>query len=335
MCIGMPLTRGKFEGALLGIAIGDALGMPVEGLSIEDIKRKFGRITDYLNGRMPKGSYTDDTEMTLAVTEAILEKGLDINYIAKKLAEKHNFERGYGPGTLYILRAIRRGRNWVEISPKLFGSGSYGNGCIVRSTPIILLLHTYKDALNKYLVGICKITHYHKYAIEAVKIFSEIMNLTIENKTDTKEYLEVIKNTVATKIYKEKIKSIQNLLTREPKDEEVINTLGNGPEAYNTIPISIYTFLKNINSFEKAVLNAVNLGGDADSIGAIVGAWSGTLHESGKIPEKWIYNLENYEQIIKLANELYTLRKYIERIYEKIMTKIKKTQTKTKTTYIT
>ncbi len=315
--------RQKFEGALIGAAVGDALGMPIEGLPIKEIRNRYGIVSNFLDGRLPKGSFTDDTEMMIAVAEALLEEGTNINHIARKLAEKHSFERGYGPGTLYILRQILRGKNWREISPKLFGSGSYGNGCIVRSTPLVLLLHKHRDTLRKYVHELCMITHAHKYALEAVEIFTNILLLAIDNCKDTNRYTDVAVKTCRSDIFLEKIKILKEILGRDLSEEEIVKRLGNSVEVFNTIPIALYAFLKNISSFKDSVIYAVNLGGDADSIAAIVGAWSGALHGSAKIPEKWRYQLENFEHIIKLANELYIIHGYVESMYEKVMKKLR------------
>lgn len=320
----MDISKSKFEGAMLGIGIGDALGMPLEGMTMDEIKVKYGKVTEFIDGRLPKGSFTDDTEMTLAVAEAILDKGIDINYIAYKLADKHTFDRGYGPGTLFMLRSILRGKNWMKLSSELFGSGSYGNGCIVRTTPLILLLHKYKDILIKYVNDVCKITHSHKYAIEATRLFTEVLLLALNGHTDKNDYLDVVLNACESKIYYEKIKLIKKYIKGDYSEHEIIKSLGNGVESYNTIPISIYSFLKNIESFRDALIYTVNLGGDADTIGAIVGAWSGALHGSNSIPENWRYNLEKFDYIIELANELYIIHNYIEIMYGQVQERIRK-----------
>jgi len=311
----MSSLLSKFEGALLGTCIGDALGMPLEGMSIDEIKSKYGRVTEFLDGRLPKGSYTDDTEMMIAVAEAILERGLDINHIAMKLAKSHNFERGYGPGTLYILRSNLRGKSWTEISPKIFGSGSFGNGCVVRSTPIILLLHKYASLLDTVLENTCKITHAHKFAIEGVKIFAKALTLALSGKKDGKEYIEAINNVCQSKVFSEKFKMIGKMLSEEYSEKDVVKLLGNGVEVYNSLPIAIYSYLKFIDSFRESVIYAVNLGGDSDSIGAITGCLSGALHGSDNIPEMWRYDVEAYDKLIRLANELYELHRIVDDLY--------------------
>jgi len=312
----------RFEGALLGAAVGDALGMPVEGLSADEIRRRYGEVRDFVDGRLPRGSYTDDTEMMIAVAEAILERGIDVDYIAERMARSHNMDRGYGPGTILVFRAILRGKRWSEVSPRLFGEGSYGNGCLVRTAPLVLLLHGYREAMLKTVREVCRTTHAHRLSLEAVSILAEVMSLALEGKRDAREYLEVAASACESEVFRSKLAAVREALDRGEAAEKAAAKLGSGVEVHNTLPICLYLFLSNIDSFERAVLRAVNLGGDADTNGAVVGCLSGALHGSEAIPERWRYGVEAYDRIIDIANRLYELRMSVDEIYRRVVRRL-------------
>jgi poly(ADP-ribose) glycohydrolase ARH3 len=93
----------------------------------------------------------------------------------------------------------------------------------------------------------------------------------------------------------------------------VVSILGNSSIAFESVPLSIYSFLKYSQSFEEAVIYAVNLGGDTDSIAAMTGAISGACHGIRKIPERWLAKLENglkgKDYIYQLGEKLWEIGK--------------------------
>jgi poly(ADP-ribose) glycohydrolase ARH3 len=86
---------------------------------------------------------------------------------------------------------------------------------------------------------------------------------------------------------------VGRLLPIRPPGKTVVEVLGNGIEAHESVPAAIYSFLAHPDSFEEAVVFAVRLGGDADTIGAMTGAIVGAYHGASAIPERWLAALEN------------------------------------------
>jgi len=97
-------------------------------------------------------------------------------------------------------------------------------------------------------------------------------------------------------------------LLGETNKVRVARELGNGVEAYNSVPTAIYCFLRNWGSFEDSVLYAVSLGGDTDTIGAMTGAISGAYHGVEAIPEQWKSMLERGDYIEELAEKLWFVK---------------------------
>jgi len=130
--------QAKFRGALLGVAVGDALGAPFEGAGtvrrrdLERLEREPGPLR-----------YTDDTHMTIGMAESLVERrGFDGAHMVAVFARNFAAEpwRGYGAGPPQVFRLIERGVPWDQAGRALFGgSGSFGNGAAMRVAPAALL----------------------------------------------------------------------------------------------------------------------------------------------------------------------------------------------------
>ena len=107
--------------------------------------------------------------------------------------------------------------------------------------------------------------------------------------------------------YREKLEKAKVLLERDDK-REIIESLGNSVEALNSVPTATYCFAKHHESYAKAVLYAISLGGDTDTIGAMTGAIAGAYNGIENIPNAWKQKLERRDYIERLADELWKLK---------------------------
>ena len=293
------LTLDKITGAILGTFTGDALGMPVEGWSSWEISERYGEITEILPGRLKAGSYTDDTEMMIGIAESLLECG-DFNdqHMALTFSRNFNHERGYGPGTTRVLQLIKSGTPWEQAVQNVFPGGSYGNGAAMRIAPAACLYVGRPDELRKCAAGSARLTHAHPQAVEgaALQASAVALALTADSQypLDQKGFLRSLKSSLPPEAgeYREKLDCAGKLLEIEPSVDRIVRELGNGVKASQSVCTSIYIFLENYGSFEKAVVKAVSLGGDTDTIGAMTGAISGAYHGRKEIPGRWLDKLE-------------------------------------------
>ncbi len=279
------LTLDKISGAILGAFTGDALGMPVEGWSFQEISERYGEITEVLPGRLKAGSYTDDTEMMIGIAESLLECGtFNDRHMALTFCRNYNPGRGYGPGTARVLHLIESGTPWEQAVKKVFPDGSYGNGAAMRIAPVACLYVGRPDELRKCAAGSARLTSAVALALTADSQYP----------LDQKGFLRSLKNSLSPGAgeYREKLDCVEKLLEIEPTVEKIIRELGNGVKAIQSVCTSIYSFLANPGSFEKAVIKAVSLGGDTDTIGSMTGAISGAYHGRQGIPERWLEKLE-------------------------------------------
>lgn len=295
---------------MLGTGIGDAIGRSSEGgtmLQLESI-RKTAEESDVLR-------YTDDTQQMISLAEALAEKGeFDGKTFGERLVENFNPSRGYGPGSTQVIRAIERGEAWDKPARKLFGGeGSYGNGSSMRAAPAGLFCYDDLENLRSFARDCSRITHTHRLGVEGSILQTAAVALATRQDPslsfDSKDFLEKIQEFIEEKEYREKLNWINEFLDSEPSRKEIVRTLGNGVEAFNSVPTAVYSFLSHPESFEDAVIYAVSLGGDADTIGAMTGAIVGSYQGADEIPDGWKEKLEDRDKIITLANKLLEAKK--------------------------
>ena len=143
-------------------------------------------------------------------------------------------------------------------------------------------------------------------AIQAYAVALAV-NADPSSELDSHTFLGKLKDFTQNEVYKRKLERVGNLLG-ETNKVRVARELGNGVEAYNSVPTTIYCFLRNWNSFDDSVLYAVSLGGDTDTIGAMTGAISGAYHGVEAIPEQWKSRLERGDYIEELAEKLWFVK---------------------------
>jgi ADP-ribosylglycohydrolase len=168
----VPSRADRVRGSLLGLAVGDALGGPLEGLSPQQIRSHYGFVTDYLDGvkawrkkpfrwRLP-GLYTDDTQQALALVDVLLATGrLDVDRLAAlylELATPDNgyagAHRGVGKSFKKVLEDLKRG-----VSPRLTGQSSAGIGAAMRIAPVGLYFADDPEGLFEAVMAASLMTH--------------------------------------------------------------------------------------------------------------------------------------------------------------------------------
>jgi poly(ADP-ribose) glycohydrolase ARH3 len=327
--------RDKFEGALLGTMVGDALGAPVEGTDVGRLRALLdalplmpaherdlnvallGLITGY---KVPSGSahYTDDTQMTIGVAESLIAaRGMDESDMARRFVANFQGHRGYGPGAYGVLMALRGGAPWYEPAARLFGgSGSYGNGAAMRVAPIGLFFQnadiaTLREAAERSSI----ITHTHllgrEGAVMQAAAVAAALRLDPADTFDPEFFVTVVSAHLRddSDIYLEACDKLRRLVEERPPAWKVALHLGNDISAPLSVPAALYSFLAHPRSFAEAVRFAVTLGGDTDTIGAMCGAIAGAYHGASAIPPNWLDALENghkgRDYVRQLARDLF------------------------------
>lgn len=306
----MEALRSKFLGALIGTAVGDALGASLEGWHMVDYNK-----VQALAEKRSLLIYTDDTHMAIGVAESLIEnKGFNGEHMTNTFIRNYDLEpyRGYGPGPPRIFRMLKGGEAWDKAAEKLYGGGSYGNGSAMRIAPIGVFYYDNPDGLREVAYESSRITHAHELGKQGAALQAYAVALATASDPSSlfksTDFLRGLGNFIQHEVYKEKLKSIQRLIGEEDKTRVVLE-LGNGIEAFNSVPTAIYCFVSHPRSFEEAVVYAISLGGDTDTIGAMTGAISGAYLGIESIPERWKEKLENRLYIEGLAEKLWRIKR--------------------------
>lgn len=294
----------RARGVLLGLACGDALGRPVEFKSAEQIAAMHGTVTEMLeNGshRQPAGTITDDTEMALCIARSLTERG---GFVPEDVADR--FVEWYQSGPFDIgmmtadaIRQLNTGSTWDEAGRIVWKHRSEGqnagNGSVMRCCPYALAYHEDPDRLVAVSRDSSAITHYDPRC----RYGCAILNLTLANLlSDRDEPLQSALDRVASDAPDELMTALTGLPDRV--SEADLQTNG---YVVTTLQTTLYHGL-TAKSTREAIIDAVNLGGDADTIGAITGAVAGARHGPESLPTEWLETIDERAELETLAERL-------------------------------
>jgi len=291
----------RFLGSALGTFVGDAMGEPVEGWPHKAIYSRFGLLDTMLR---EEARYTDDTQMMIGILETLVEKGrFDPAVCAVKFQENFDPSRGYGRRIFGVMERIRQGIPWNEV-----GTDSFGNGGAMRIAPIGCFYYGDLRAVEENSILSARITHNHPEGLAGAVAQATAVALALQHglsndPVEAEEFLDRISAQVSSidKGFTESlggIKSISRRFSPRPTDSviEIIEAIRDryklSLRAIESVPAAIGAFVLT-DSFREAVVLAVNLGGDTDTIGAMAGAVAGAYYGLGQIPQEWIDPLEN------------------------------------------
>lgn len=280
--------RNAIKGALYGVAIGDALGAPLEFMSAKEIADRHGKVTEMIGGGwlcVTPGEVTDDTQMTLAVAEGIIENpDSPIEAIGERfIAWARSGPKDIG-GTCSrsIYGAAREGVKrpteaaWFNASKdtaKANGRRSGGNGALMRTVYPGLYYQGRLMAVET-AGAIAQMTHWDKKSTEACNFYTEMIHLITES-ISREEALQIIRDVLKDSEY-------------SLKARKQLKPTGYVVDSFNCALHSIAA----TGTFEEAIIEAANLGGDADTIAAITGGLAGAIYGYNEIPERWIRTLD-------------------------------------------
>jgi len=306
--ISKDLLQDKFRGALLGCFLGDAFGAGFEGMSPD---RAISRLST-LSEKFPR-TYTDDTDMTLALTESIIQSGkVDPEDVARKVSQSCDLTRGYGIGTIKAVLALRAGAAWHEVSRIVFEKGSFGNGAAMRVSPVGLFFHHNLEALRKAAMDQANVTHTHPLGQWGAVMQASSVGLALlqdsRNPLKKEEIIIELREILwsGPVEYQKALNEMENIFALGKKIEakEIVRRLGNGIEAHRSVPTASCLALTYSPDFQDAIRAAISLGGDTDTIAGMVGAIVGAHVGERGLPTEWIEQLEEGPRGRSFAREL-------------------------------
>lgn len=300
---------------LLGIAIGDALGLPVQFLDREVIaKNPVTTMVGYGQFDVPAGTWSDDSSLSLCLAESLCN-GYDLNDISNNFI-KWMFE-GYwtpfnkafdiGKTTYFAIVNLRSGT-----SPHLAGMDrerDNGNGSLMRILPLIPYILNMKEEDRFRIIGeVSSLTHRHPRSILACIALCEFAIQYIDLQAVERAY-QAMQQTILQLLKKEMFieedipfERLIGLSYEEFKAIELKDIRSTG-YVIDTLEASLWCVF-NTTNYKDAVLKAVNLGDDTDTVGAITGGLAGIIYGYDTIPSEWLEVLVRKDGIIELADRL-------------------------------
>jgi poly(ADP-ribose) glycohydrolase ARH3 len=280
------------RGALLGTFVGDALGMPYEGAHPRAIPAEL----EMVDARLGRGTYTDDTQMMIALAESLLRCDVvDPEDLARAFRSHYEPARGYGAGTTRVLELWEQGDSVEEAARRLFGGqGSLGNGAAMRVAPVAVRFADDAVLLATQASRSARVTHAHPVGVDGAVVQAVAVAAALDED-------DPLPAAIAAARTPELRDALMDL-----RDSAAIA----GPatsSAAGSVPLAV-AMAARAATFEEAVTRAISAGGDTDTAGAMAGAIAGARFGASSIPSRWIDALEEGEHgrrhVKSLADQL-------------------------------
>lgn len=279
----------RFVGCLLGLAVGDAVAAPFEGLDAYAIYHGFGGAAKVIRDPPVRElNYTDDTEMALGVAERLVRDGrVDPDALAATFAANFDRTRGYGPGAATILVGIRQGLRWPDLVRSVYPDGSFGNGAAMRVAPVGLFFGPDLDRVAAEAKASASVTHGHPLGVDgAVVLASAVALLTTGEPFDFTAFCTVLAGRAETDEFRWQLSAAAKL---SPADSI---PFGSGIEAHRSVVTAICCFGLHPTRYDRAIGRALSLGGDVDTVAAMAGALAGAHLGPAAVPPRLLARLE-------------------------------------------
>lgn len=307
MTINTEMLKNKIAGALYGVAVGDALGGPLEFMTAEQIAQRHGLVTEMIGGgwlSLRPGETTDDTAMTMAVAEGIMESpDAPCEAIGRRfIAWANSGPKDIG-GTCRsgISMAMRKAQELGKDTPdvvcwnyggrataELNHGRSGGNGALMRAIYPALYYPAEERAVQE-TIDQGRMTHWDADSDEACKIYAAVVHCIMADAAAGGSDIGAL------------FLGLYNSLGGTRYDMDGIQKKGEAetlkPTGYvvDSLECALYA-LWDSGDFDEAIIKAANMGGDADTIAAICGGLAGALYGFVTIPHEWIAALSKADR---------------------------------------
>ncbi|MEH2281298.1 MAG: ADP-ribosylglycohydrolase family protein [Nostoc sp.] len=303
------LTAAKTLSGLMGLCVGDALGVPVEFTSrAERVKSPVTTMLGYGTWNQPPGTWSDDSSLSFCLAECLC-RGYSLDAIANSFwrwyKEAYWTPRGdvfdIGQTTHTAIMRLKQGVVPHQAGGKV--ENSNGNGSLMRILPMAYCHRSLTlGELLARVHDVSAITHAHARSQMACGIYISIAVALLEGADLQTAYLQALQDI-------QTIYSVREFLLEKPHFGRIfsgeiakvpVEEINSGGYVIDTLESSLWCLL-NSSSYSEAVLKAVNLGGDSDTTAAVTGGLAGIYYGVENIPQKWMNQIARRQDIIYLA----------------------------------
>lgn len=311
----MEVSMGKIYDGIIGVAIGDALGVPVEFIDREQLtKAPITAMIGYGTHMQPPGTWSDDTSLTLALLDSISQKhGIDYRDIMNKFSEWMLYNEYTATGKIFDIgnatsRAIMNyGRGYEPLVCGGITKYENGNGSLMRILPIAFYFDAQPnlsmDSRIELIHNLSSLTHRHPismigcgiYICIALKLLSEKISLIDGIRLGIEEAFFYYENLKSNDI--SEYNRLKNVTEFANLSHNQIKSTG---YVVHTLEAALWCLL-NSDSYKTCVLKAINLGDDTDTIAAVAGGLAGIYYGAKNIPQEWLTTLLKRDYIENLC----------------------------------
>lgn len=276
------LRKDSIHGLMLGVAIGDALGLPREGLNRRIALKMFGRPKLAYRLLPGVGIYSDDTQLMLMAAQAILRSHSEWRPFSRSYLKRlawYPLSLPAGAGRATLLAAFK---SWLRPTGLSTGVNSAGNGPGTRAMFLTLALQGTDHRIPKWVEDSTRLTHTDPLAVDGCLVLSRLAQVAGTTKTRPIDRLDALQQAIAVSkeaAIRDKLTELIPFLKHSRSPSAAARHFGwdSGISGFivPTTVMATYCFLCYPANFERAVLSAIRLGGDTDSVAAIVGGLVG------------------------------------------------------------
>lgn len=309
------LRREHIHGLMVGCAVGDALGFAREGLSKRQALRAFGKPKLRFELVPRLGIYSDDTQLMLMAAQAILNSRSESRFFRPSFQWRLSWyltSLPIGIGRATLLAGLK---SWFYRLGLKTGVNSAGNGAATRSIFLALAINGAGHRLSRWIDDSTRLTHTHPMAVDGCQVLAVLADSAATIRAENFDSAEILDKAIEASCepeLKRLLEQLKPFLADRRSPTAVARHFGweRGISGYilPTTVMSTYCWLRNPTDFQRAVSSAVGLGGDSDSLAAIVGGLVGAHIGFSKLPENLVRRLAGSPQdrqwIAKLADRL-------------------------------
>ena len=300
---------------MMGVAISDALGFPREGLERRTALKMFGSPKPVYRLLPGLGIYSDDTQLMLMAAQALLRSRSEWRPFSRSYHSRlawYPLSLPVGAGKATLLAAFK---SWLRITGLPSGCKSAGNGPATRAIFLTLALHGTDHRIPKWIEDSTRLTHTDPLALDGCLVLSRLAQLAGTTKTKTIDRLDSLQKAIAGSkeaAIRDKLTELIPFLSQSRSPSAVARHFGwdRGISGFivPTTVMATYCFLRYPTNFEHAVQSAIRLGGDTDSVAAIVGGLVGAHIGYNKLPMDLVKRIKVFphdaEWIAEMAERL-------------------------------
>lgn len=283
-------TQDRIVGCLLGGALGDAWGRPFEGT-----------ITPTQFEIPTRSAISDDTQLTLATCESIIERrGIEPENVASRFLSWFREGRihGIGASTLKSMRDLEVGVHWALAGNR--GEYAAGNGAAMRVAPLAFLLNPSDPKDRTLLRDICRITHHNDEAyVGALAVVIAIRSVLDGTWSQHRSFLHMAVESIPDSAVRDRI---QQLLPLHVPAAEIASRFGASGYVVDSVPLALYcSQFITVRPLPAVLAHAIEAGGDTDTVASMTGQLAGVVVGAAGVPDHLVAAIDGAEHLRRLA----------------------------------